>query len=108
MTTSTDTSGSGYTDHFARAHLPPPELWPELRFDLPELQYGARLNCVAELLGSVVSAGTGERIAIRGANITWTYNQLIGQVDRIAHVLRGPMGLEAGNRVLLRGANNAR
>ena len=99
-------TASAYTDHFARAHLPSPELWPELRFDLPELQYGARINCVAELLGGALAGGATERIAVRGAQLTWTYAQLLEQVDRIAHVLRGPMGLESGNRVLLRGANN--
>jgi 2-aminobenzoate-CoA ligase len=79
-----------------------------LRFDLPELQYGARLNCVAELLGSVrLCRRPGSASPIRGAQHHLDLcNQLLGQVDRIAHVLRGPMGLEAGNRVLLRGANN--
>jgi len=99
-------TGSAYTDHFARTHLPPAELWPELRFDLPELQYAARLNCVAELLGGALAAGAGERVAIRGAQLSWTYTQLLAQVDRIAHVLRDELKLEAGNRVLLRGANH--
>jgi 2-aminobenzoate-CoA ligase len=95
---------SAHTDHFARDHLPPPELWPELRFDLPELQYPPRLNCVRELLNG--AAGLDERTAILCEHGSWTYAGLRERVDRIAHVLRGPMGLEAGNRVLLRGANN--
>jgi len=98
-------AASAYTDHFAREHLPPRELWPELRFDLPELQYPARLNCVAILVDEGARVHP-ERIAIRGAQQEWTYAQLRQQVDRIAHVLRGPMRLEAGNRVLLRGANS--
>jgi 2-aminobenzoate-CoA ligase len=96
-------AASAYTDHFARAHLPPPELWPELCFDLPELHYPPRLNCVEQLLAS--AREDGARVALRGARGDWTYSQLLEQVDRIAHVLRGPMRLEAGNRVLLRGAN---
>jgi 2-aminobenzoate-CoA ligase len=99
-------TASAYTDHFAREHLPPQELWPELRFDLPELQYPPRLNCVAQLFDGALAAGAGGRIAIRGADAEWTYAELLERIDRIAHVLRGPMGLEAGNRVLLRGANN--
>jgi 2-aminobenzoate-CoA ligase len=106
MNRPTHSADSAYTDHFAREHLPPPELWPELRFDLPELQYPPRLNCVAELLGGALAAGAGGRVAVRGAQLTWTYTQLLAQVDRIAHVLRGALKLEAGNRVLLRGANN--
>nr|WP_315252913.1 AMP-binding protein [uncultured Duganella sp.] len=95
-------STSAYTDHFARAHLPARELWPELRLDLPELQYSERLNCVAMLL----DGGAPEHVAVRGAQGEWTYAQLRRQVDRIAHVLRGQMKLESGNRVLLRGANS--
>ena len=44
---------SGYTAHvdtFARDHLPARELWPELIFEIPEVRYPERLNCVAELL----------------------------------------------------------
>ena len=93
-------------DDFARAHLPPPELWPELRFDLAQLDYPARLNCVAELVDAVVANGGGARIAIRSEQLTWTYAELQEQIDRIAHVLRGPLALVPGNRVLLRGANN--
>jgi 2-aminobenzoate-CoA ligase len=98
MTTS---PASAYTDSFARDHLPPPALWPELCFDLPELHYPPRINCAAELLAHV----DGARIALRGESVAWTYAELRAQVDRIAHVLRGPMGLVPGNRVLLRGTN---
>jgi 2-aminobenzoate-CoA ligase len=97
---------SGHEDPFTRDHLPPRGLWPELRFDLPELRYPDRVNCVAELLDRAVGRGWGERIAIRYAGGAWTYAQLLQQVDRIAHVLRGPLGLKTGNRVLLRGANH--
>ena len=99
--TTPSVTASAYTDHFAREHLPPPELWPELRFDLPELHYPPRLNCAHVLLAE----GEAGHAAIRSALATWSYAQLREKVDRIAHVLRGAMGLQAGNRVLLRGAN---
>ncbi|OFA03326.1 AMP-binding protein [Duganella sp. HH101] len=105
-TASSASTSSAYTDHFAREHLPPQALWPELRFDLPELHYPPRLNCVAELFDGALAGGAADRVAVRGEQLSWTYAQLLEQIDRIAHVLRGPMGLEAGNRVLLRGANN--
>ena len=92
-------------DEFARAHLPPRALWPELCFDLPELQYPARLNCIAALLDAAVASGGGERIAIHADGQRWSYAQLLRQVDRIAHVLRSDLRLIPGNRVLLRGAN---
>ena len=97
---------SGHEDPFTRDHLPPRGLWPELCFDLPELHYPDRLNCAAELLDRAIARGWGDRIAIHAAAGDWTYAQLQRQVDRIAHALRGPLGLKTGNRVLLRGANH--
>ncbi|SHH14719.1 AMP-binding protein [Massilia sp. CF038] len=99
-------SPSAYQDPFARAHLPPAPLWPDFCFDLPELAYPARLNCVAALLDAQVAAGGGDRVAVIGEHARWSYRQLQQQVDRIAHVLREDLGLVSGNRVLLRGANN--
>ncbi|VXB21236.1 AMP-binding protein [Massilia sp. 9I] len=96
---------SGYADGFARAKLPPLDEWPELRFDLPELQYPPRLNCVAELLDSATARGWDERSALVGARERLSYAQLRARVDRIAHVLRQDLKLATGSRVLLRGAN---
>ncbi|MEG1053611.1 MAG: AMP-binding protein, partial [Janthinobacterium sp.] len=92
-------------DDFARTHLPPRALWPQLCLDLPELRYPARLNCVAALLDAAVASGDGARTAILADGQRWTYDELARQVDRIAHVLRGDLRLIPGNRVLLRGAN---
>ncbi|GAA4943732.1 hypothetical protein GCM10023238_07100 [Streptomyces heliomycini] len=47
--------------------------WPELRFDLPELRYPARLNCAAELR-HVPPDGRPARSAPRRA--AWTYGEL--------------------------------
>lgn len=98
-------SPSGHTDGFARANLPPIEAWPEFLFDLPELDYPPRMNCVAELLDSAVKRGWGGRTALIGARERLTYAELLARVDRIAHVLRHDLGLVTGNRVLVRGAN---
>ncbi|WP_435279510.1 AMP-binding protein [Streptomyces sp. 1222.5] len=91
---------SAHVDTFARDHLPPPDEWPELRFDLPELNYPDRLNCATELL----AGGAADRPVLRTpAGTVWTYGELRGHVDRIAHVLTGDLGVVPGNRVLLRG-----
>ena len=98
---------TAHIDTFARDHLPPREQWPELIFDLPELQYPERLNCAVELLDRNVVNGNGARIAIIGADgSAWTYVELLDRVNQITHVLRDDMGLVPGNRVLLRGANS--
>jgi 2-aminobenzoate-CoA ligase len=94
-------------DTFARDRLPAPQDLPEFRFDLPELQFPPRLNCVAALLDARVARGDGVRRCIIGADgSTWTYAELQAQVDRIARVLVEDLGLVPGQRVLLRGANS--
>jgi len=97
---------SAHVDTFARDHLPPPQLWPELVWTLPALRYPLRLNCAAELVDAVVAAGCGGRRAILTDACTVSYAQLLADANRIAHVLRDDLGLVPGNRVLLRGFNN--
>ncbi|MFF4833067.1 AMP-binding protein [Streptomyces sp. NPDC001315] len=91
---------SAHVDTFARDHLPPPDQWPELRFDLPELRYPERLNCAAELLDH---ADPGRPVFRTPSAGTWTYGDLRARVDRLAHLLTGDLGVVPGNRVLLRG-----
>ncbi len=98
---------SAHVDTFAHDNLPPRDLWPDLIFTLPELQYPERMNCIVELLEKNIQQGFGDRPAILGADGVLTYSQLQVQVDKVAHVLTHDMGLVAGNRVLLRSANNA-
>ncbi|MEU0207245.1 AMP-binding protein [Streptomyces canus] len=91
---------SAHVDTFARDHLPPPDQWPELRFDLPELRYPDRLNCADELL----TGPPDDRPVFHApAEDTWTYGTLRARVDRLAHLLTGDLGVVPGNRVLLRG-----
>ncbi|GGX03414.1 AMP-binding protein [Undibacterium macrobrachii] len=101
---------SAHVDTFAFQHLPPPEQWPELIFDLPELQYPERLNCANAFLEEIVAQGFADKVAIRSssasANEVWTYAELCAKVNQIAHVIVDEMRLVPGNRVLLRGANN--
>src|SRR5690242_16609326 len=96
---------SAHTDTFARDRLPPPDQWPELLFKLPTLHFPDKLNCAAALLDARVAAGEGQRLAIQGEGVRWSYAQLQAQVNRIANELVSGMGLQSGNRVLLRGAN---
>jgi 2-aminobenzoate-CoA ligase len=97
---------SGHIDTFARDNLPPREQWPEFRFDLPELQYPDRLNCVTEWVDRWIAAGEGARTCLISPAETLTYAQFHERVNRIANVLTRDLGLVPGNRVLLRGPNN--
>jgi 2-aminobenzoate-CoA ligase len=97
---------TGHADTFAEDRLPPAELMPELRFDLPELHYPAMLNAVEYLLDRHVERGEGERrciVAPGGAR--WTYAQLQHAANQVARVLREDVAFEPGNRVLLRAPN---
>jgi 2-aminobenzoate-CoA ligase len=97
---------SGHLDRFAREALPPPELWPEMRYDrIPELDYPARLNCAGELLDAMVEDGFGERPVFHFPGGHWTYRDLLAKANQIAHVLVDDLGVVPGNRVLLRGYN---
>ncbi|MBI4756576.1 MAG: AMP-binding protein [Betaproteobacteria bacterium] len=100
-------SCSAHVDSFARDHLPPPEQWPELIFELPYLHYPERINAATELLDGAVARGWGERTAIRAPAGTLSYRELLAQANRIARVLVEDMGLVPGNRVLLDGCNTA-
>ena len=40
---------SAQPDHFVHDRLPPPEAWPTLRYDLPELQIANQANLVQAL-----------------------------------------------------------
>jgi 2-aminobenzoate-CoA ligase len=97
---------SGHVDTFARDNLPPREQWPEFRFDLPDLQYPERLNCVTEWVDRWIAAGQGSRICMISPSETLTYAQFHERVNRIANVLTRDLGLVPGGRVLLRGPNN--
>ena len=97
---------TSHTDSFARDHLPPPELQPEYRFELPELQFAAQLNCATELLDKQIAQGHGASVCIQSQGVRWTYADLAQRANRIAHVLVNDMGLVPGNRVLLRAPNN--
>jgi 2-aminobenzoate-CoA ligase len=92
-------------DRFVHDRLPPAAQWPQLRYDLPELQFGERLNLVEELLDKAAAKGFAERPLLRSSRITLTYADVRDRVDRICRVLTEDLGLVPGNRVLLRGGN---
>jgi len=98
-----------YTSHkdtFASDNLPSADQLPEFLFDIPELQYPERLNCAVELLDKAIEKGWGDRVAIMGTGIQWTYSETLEKVNQIVHVLQNDLGLVPGNRVLLRGPNH--
>lgn len=99
-------SPSVHVDTFCRDRLPPFSLWPELHFDLPELQYPDRLNCARRLLDDAVGRWGPDRPCLLTPTDRWTYGDLLERANQVAQVLTEDFGLVPGNRVLLRGPNN--
>jgi len=95
-----------HLDTFARDNLPPRAQWPDFLFELPELKYPERMNCVVELLDRWVAAGRGNQPCLISPAERWTYAQLAERVNRIANVLTRALGMIPGHRVLLRGPNS--
>ena len=98
-------SPSAHLDTFCRDRLPPPDQWPEFRFDLPELNYPERLNCAAELLDATAARDGADRPCLLSSTETWTYGETVRRTNQLARVLTEDFGLRPGNRVMLRGPN---
>ena len=103
----TESGVSAHIDTFTRDRLPPSDQWPDLLWDLPDLQYPAQLNASVELLDGAIAAGRGDHRAVIADDGTWTYSELGDDVCSVASLLRD-LGVQPGNRVLLRGPNNGR
>jgi 2-aminobenzoate-CoA ligase len=99
-------SRSAQADRFVHDRLPPRSQWPDLRYDLPELQLPAQFNVVEELLDRAPAKGWADRPMLRSPGLTLTYAQARDQVDRYCRVLVDELGLVPGNRVLMRGGNS--
>ena len=97
---------SAHVDSFARDHLPAPEQCPEFLFDLPDLRYPERLNCVSAFVDDWLAAGHGGRDCLISPSERLSYADLAERVNRIANVLTRDLAMVPGNRVLLRGPNS--
>ena len=97
---------SAHQDTFTRDNLPPPSQWPQFLFDLPELHYPDRMNCVTELLDRWIANGRGNHACVISPTESLSYAQFAERVNRIANVLTRDLGLVPGNRVMLRAPNN--
>jgi 2-aminobenzoate-CoA ligase len=95
---------TGHLDTFARDHLPPFDEWPTLLLD--SFDYPEYLNAAVELTDSLVEQGFGDHTALIGNGRRRTYKELSDWTNRLAHALTEDYGVQPGNRVLIRSANN--
>lgn len=95
---------SAHTDCFARETLPDESLWPDLLLD--GFDYPDRLNVGVELTDKIVEKGFGDNTALIGNGRRRTYKELTDWTNRLAGALVEDLGVQPGNRVLIRSANN--
>lgn len=97
-------STSSHVDTFCRDNLPPKHQWPEL--NASQYAYPQQLNVAVELTDNMVERGFGDHIALIGNGRMRTYKELSDWTNRLAHALVDDYGIQAGNRILIRAANN--
>lgn len=95
---------SKHIDSFTRDNLPATADMPE--FLLDGFDYPEALNIGYELTDAMVKKGFGDHTALIGNGRRRTYKELSDWSNRLAHVLVEDYGVVAGNRVLIRSANN--
>lgn len=95
---------SAHTDTFTRDNLPRPENFPD--FLLDDFAYPEFLNVGVALTNDMVEKGFGDHTALIGNGRQRTYKELTDWTNRIANALVQDFGVEPGNRVLIRAANN--
>src|SRR5579859_6985216 len=95
---------SAHTDTFTRDNLPPSQLWPDMPLD--GFDYPETLNIGVELTDRMVARGFGDHVALIGNGRRRTYKELTDWTNRLARALIEDFGLQPGNRVLIRSANN--
>ncbi len=95
---------TGHVDTFVRDNLPLRDQWPELRFTLPELQFPERYNA-SDILDAAIANGHGARNAVLTESETLSYEALLREASKLAHVLTNEFELVPGNRVLVHSSN---
>ena len=95
---------SAHLDTFSRDNLPEESLQPD--FLLDHFNYPSFLNVAEELTDAMVKKGFGDNIALIGNGRRRTYKELTDWTNRLANTLIEDYGVQSGNRVLIRSANN--
>ena len=95
---------SAHLDTFSRDNLPEESLQPD--FLLDNFNYPSFINVAEELTDTMVKKGFGDNIALIGNGRRRTYKELTDWTNRLANTLIEDYGVQSGNRVLIRSANN--
>lgn len=99
---------SAHVDPFCQQGLPPISQWPAMNWDDPAFAYPGQLNAGVALLDEAVKRSWSDRPCMVAADgsVSLTYGELLDWSNRIGNVLVEDLGLQPGNRVLLRCYNH--
>jgi len=95
---------TSHVDTFTAANEPADDLWPDISNASGLVNYPASLNASVALLGEDQPRFDGDKTAVIASDGTWSYESLLRSVTATASLLRR-LGVQPGNRVLLRGLN---
>lgn len=85
--------------------LPPQEMWAERIYLTEDFNYSASLNAAVELLDRNIERSFGDRPAVLYKDTKLTYSDLAVMVGKMGNALR-KLGVQSGDRILLRFPNN--
>ena len=95
---------TAHIDTFSRDNLPKKSGQPD--FLLSDYNYPDFLNASEELTDVMVGKGFGDNTALIGNGRRRTYKELTDWTNKLANALVENYGVQPGNRVLIRSANN--
>ena len=95
---------TAHIDTFSRDNLPKKSEQPD--FLLSDYHYPDFLNASEELTDVMVGKGFGDNTALIGNGRRRTYKELTDWTNKLANALVENYGVQPGNRVLIRSANN--
>ena len=93
-------------DRFVLDRLPPRDQWPQWIDNLPAPVAGQPFNAIHHLWTRAEQSGWMDRPLLRSDREVLTYAQTRKRVNRLVSVLTQTLGLQPGQRVLLRGPNS--
>ena len=97
---------SAHTDRFVQTRLPPRDQWPVMLYPPDAPKGSSNLNLVSQLLDHAMHSPWADLPLFRSHELTMTYREALSAVNQRVNLLRGPCGLQPGNRVLIRGHNS--
>lgn len=111
MTTNSTTGPSGVTAHvdpFSQRGLPPVDQWPVMHWDEPALAYPSQMNAGVELLDKAIGRSWGDHPCMIAADgsVSLTYGEMLSWTNQMGNVLVNDLGMQPGNRVLIRCFNH--